>query len=101
MDEAVARFCDASLSRDIDGMMATLAPGAELVSPVSGHLVFRGTEDLRLLLTAVYGGLIAGWPVFVRAALVTVPVTALMTWVVMPRAARALATWLYGPPRRP
>ena len=56
---------------------------------------------LNILLTAVYGGLIAGWPVFVRAALVSVPVTALMTWVVMPRAARALATWLYGPPRRP
>ena len=55
---------------------------------------------LNILLTAVYGGLIAGWPVLVRAALVSVPVTALMTWVVMPRAARALATWLYGPPRR-
>jgi len=55
VDEAVARFCDASLSKDIDGMLATLAPGAELVSPISGHLVFRGTEDLRLLLTAVYG----------------------------------------------
>jgi antibiotic biosynthesis monooxygenase (ABM) superfamily enzyme len=35
----------------------------------------------------------------VRAAVVSVPVTALMTWVVMPRAARFLAAWLYRPSR--
>ena len=34
-----------------------LAPDAELVSPLSGRMVFRGTEDLRVLLTAVYGGM--------------------------------------------
>jgi antibiotic biosynthesis monooxygenase (ABM) superfamily enzyme len=55
---------------------------------------------LNILLTAAYGGYIAGWPTVVRAALVSVPVTALMTWVVMPRAAKALASWLYGSPRR-
>jgi hypothetical protein len=55
MDEAVARFCAASQSNDIDGMIATLAPDAELVSPLSAHLVFRGNDDLRLLLGAVYG----------------------------------------------
>ncbi|HEY4429243.1 MAG TPA: nuclear transport factor 2 family protein [Solirubrobacteraceae bacterium] len=54
MDEAVARFCAASRSKDIDGMIATLAPDAELVSPISGHLVFRGVEDVRFLLGAVY-----------------------------------------------
>ncbi len=36
-------------------MVATLAPDAELVSPISGHLVFRGTEDIHFLLAAVYG----------------------------------------------
>lgn len=54
---------------------------------------------LNILLTAAYGGLIASWPALVRAAFVSVPVTALMTWVVMPRAARLLAAWLYRPSR--
>ena len=39
-------------------------------------------------------------PAAVRVALVAVAVTALMTWLVMPRAARLLQDWLYAPPRR-
>jgi antibiotic biosynthesis monooxygenase (ABM) superfamily enzyme len=39
-------------------------------------------------------------PVLVRVALVAVAVTALMTWLVMPRAAHLLQDWLYAPPRR-
>jgi antibiotic biosynthesis monooxygenase (ABM) superfamily enzyme len=39
-------------------------------------------------------------PVVVRVALVAVAVTALMTWLVMPQAARLLQDWLYAPPRR-
>jgi uncharacterized protein len=39
-------------------------------------------------------------PVALRVALVAVAVTALMTWLVMPRAARLLQDWLYAPPRR-
>jgi uncharacterized protein len=35
-----------------------------------------------------------------RIALVAVAVTALMTWLVMPHAARLLQDWLYAPPRR-
>jgi hypothetical protein len=38
-------------------MMATMAPDVELVSPISGRMVFRGEADVRLLLTAVYGTL--------------------------------------------
>ena len=34
------------------------------------------------------------------AVLVAVAVTALMTWLVMPNAARLLQDWLYAPPRR-
>ncbi|KWX26268.1 hypothetical protein AFM11_01835 [Mycolicibacterium wolinskyi] len=41
----------------MDRLVDTLAPGAELVSPLSGRMVFRGREDLRLLLAEVYGGL--------------------------------------------
>ena len=35
-----------------------------------------------------------------RIALLTVGVTLLMTWLVMPWAARVLQDWLYAPPRR-
>jgi uncharacterized protein len=35
-----------------------------------------------------------------RVGLVTVGVTFLMTWLVMPWAARMLQDWLYAPPRR-
>jgi len=53
----VARFRAASEANDIEAMMASLAPDAALVSPVSGRLVFRGHPDLRVLLGAVYGAL--------------------------------------------
>ena len=53
----MARYRAASEADDIDGMMETLAPDAELVSPLSGRMVFRGQTDLRVLLTAVYGSM--------------------------------------------
>jgi hypothetical protein len=52
VDDAVARYRAASEANDIDATMAVLAPDAELVSPISGRLVFRGRDDLRVLLTA-------------------------------------------------
>jgi hypothetical protein len=57
VDDAVARYRTASEADDIDGLMATLAADAELVSPLSGRMVFRGPTDLRVLLTAVYGSM--------------------------------------------
>ena len=57
MTDAVSTYCAASEAADIDAMMGTLAPDAELVSPISGRMVFRGHDDLRILLTAVYGSL--------------------------------------------
>jgi len=60
MDDAIERYCAASEANDIDALMETLAPGAELVSPISGRMVFRGEKDMRILLTAVYGSL-KGW----------------------------------------
>jgi hypothetical protein len=55
--DAVAVFCDATRTNDVDKMLTALAPDAELVSPLSGRMVFRGRDDLRVLLGAVYGGL--------------------------------------------
>jgi len=57
VDDAVARYRTASEANDIDGLMETLADDAELVSPISGRMVFRGKADLRVLLTAVYGSI--------------------------------------------
>ncbi len=57
MDDAVARYRAASEANDIDGVMDTLAPDAELVSPISGRMVFRGLGDLRVVLSAVYGSM--------------------------------------------
>jgi SnoaL-like domain len=55
--DAVATFLEATRDNDIDRIVGALAADAELVSPLSGRMVFRGRDDLRVLLGAVYGGL--------------------------------------------
>lgn len=55
--DAVAVYCEATKARDIDRIASTLAPDAELESPLFGRMVFRGRDDLRVLLGAVYGGM--------------------------------------------
>ena len=57
MDDAIPRYQAASEAGDIDGIMATLALDVEVVSPISGRMVFRGQDDVRILLSAVYGTL--------------------------------------------
>jgi hypothetical protein len=54
MDDALGRYREASEANDIDALIETIAPDAELVSPLSGRMVFRGRDDLRVLLGAVY-----------------------------------------------
>jgi hypothetical protein len=55
--DAVGVFCDATRANDVDRIVSTLAPDAELLSPLFGRMVFRGRDDLRVLLGAVYRGL--------------------------------------------
>jgi hypothetical protein len=55
MDDAIARYRAASEANDIDALMDTLAPGVEVFSPISGRMVFRGHDDVRFLLSRVYG----------------------------------------------
>jgi hypothetical protein len=55
--DAVATFLEATRVKDIDRLTGALAADAELVSPLSARMVFRGRDDLRVLLGAVYGGL--------------------------------------------
>lgn len=57
MNEHLSRYQSASEAGDIDGIMATLAPDVEVVSPISGRMVFRGEDDVRHLFAAVYGTL--------------------------------------------
>jgi hypothetical protein len=57
MDDAIARYCAATEAGDVDGFMETLAPDVEVVSPISGRMIFRSHQDVRILLSAVYGTL--------------------------------------------
>jgi hypothetical protein len=57
MGDAVSRYRTESEANNIDAVMDTLAPQAELVSPIFNRMVFRGTADLRILLSAIYGSL--------------------------------------------
>jgi hypothetical protein len=52
--DAVARYEAASAAGDIDALMTTLSPDAELVSPIVAGGVIRGHRDLRVVLEAVY-----------------------------------------------
>jgi hypothetical protein len=53
--DAVAIFCAAAQTNDVDAMVGALSPDVELLSPLFGRMIFRGTNDLRVLLGAVFG----------------------------------------------
>ncbi|MGD1058786.1 MAG: nuclear transport factor 2 family protein [Solirubrobacteraceae bacterium] len=53
----VDRYLAAAQANDIDALVETLAGDPELLSPLSGRMVFRGRDDLRVLLKVVYGSL--------------------------------------------
>jgi hypothetical protein len=57
VDDAISRYRAATEAGDVDAFMATMAPEVEVVSPISGRMVFRGQDDVRVLLSAVYGTL--------------------------------------------
>jgi hypothetical protein len=57
VDDVIARYRAASEANDIDALVELLEPDADLISPLSGRMVFRGADDMRALLSAVYGSL--------------------------------------------
>jgi hypothetical protein len=57
VDDVVTRYRAASEANDSEALVELLEPDAELISPLSGRMVFRGADDLRVLLAAVYGSL--------------------------------------------
>jgi hypothetical protein len=52
--DAVAQYEAASAAADIDALMRTLAPDAELISPLVANGVIRGHKDIRVVLEAIY-----------------------------------------------
>lgn len=57
VDDGLSRYLSASEVGDIDGVMSALTDDVEVVSPISGRMVFRGRDDVGVLLGAVYGSL--------------------------------------------
>lgn len=55
MSDAIEGYRKATEANDMTALAALLAPDVELVSPLSGRMVFRGRDDVGKLLTAVYG----------------------------------------------
>jgi antibiotic biosynthesis monooxygenase (ABM) superfamily enzyme len=55
---------------------------------------------LNVTLSYCYGWALVAWIVPFRVVLISYPVTAIATWLVMPRMARLLQGWLYAPARR-
>jgi antibiotic biosynthesis monooxygenase (ABM) superfamily enzyme len=123
----VYRFASAEQLRDWERSAERarlLAAGDELVSSTDTHRVsgletwfelpgrtapapprwkmflvsLGGIYALQLLLNQVLEPV--QLPMALRVLLIAVAVTAAMTWVVMPRAARLLQDWLYAPPPR-
>ncbi|HVQ60342.1 MAG TPA: nuclear transport factor 2 family protein [Solirubrobacterales bacterium] len=57
MDEPLKRYLTASETADVEGIGSSLAEDVEVVSPISGRMVFRGRDDVEVLLGAVYGSM--------------------------------------------
>jgi hypothetical protein len=57
MADAVSRYQAGCETKNFDALADTLAPHVELLSPISGRMVFRGAADVSTLLAAVYGSL--------------------------------------------
>lgn len=57
MEDAVNRYRAARGEADVSRLMEALTPDVEVVSPISGRMVFRGQDDARVVLGAVYSSI--------------------------------------------
>jgi hypothetical protein len=55
--DSLSRYREASEANDIPRLMEATTADVEVVSPISGRMVFKGQEDVEFLLSAVYGAL--------------------------------------------
>ena len=53
--DSISHYRSASEANDIPRLMEATAPEVEVVSPISGRMVFKGQKDVEFLLSAVYG----------------------------------------------
>ena len=72
--------------------MLTKPPAKWKMFLVSGVVIWA----LQVLEYSVFGRFVMDWPLPVRLLFMSFPVTAIMTWLVMPRASIVLRKWLYG-----
>lgn len=72
--------------------MLTKPPPKWKMFLVSGVVIYL----LQVLEYTVLGRFVIDWPLPVRLLFMSFPVTAIMTWLVMPRASLVLRRWLYG-----
>ncbi|WP_425310139.1 antibiotic biosynthesis monooxygenase [Ammonicoccus fulvus] len=72
--------------------MVTKPPPKWKMFLVSGVVIWL----LQTLEYVVFGRFVTHWPIPVRVLFMSFPVTAIMTWLVMPRASVLLRRWLYG-----
>jgi antibiotic biosynthesis monooxygenase (ABM) superfamily enzyme len=89
--------------RRVSGLETWFAlPGRTAPAPPKWKMFVVSVVGIYALQLALNLALVPfGMPLPLRVALVACAVTALMTWLVMPRAARLLQDWLFAPPRRP
>jgi antibiotic biosynthesis monooxygenase (ABM) superfamily enzyme len=76
-------------------------PGRTAPAPPRWKMILvslAATYALQLVFNLPFGGF--GWVMPLRVGAIATVVTFLMTWTVMPWAARMLQDWLYAPPRR-
>jgi len=57
MNDSISQYRSASEAGDISALMEATAADVEVVSPISGRMVFSGRDDVEFLLAAVYGTL--------------------------------------------
>jgi hypothetical protein len=55
--DSISHYRSASEANDIARLMEATTADVEVVSPISGRMVFKGQEDVEFLLSAVYGTL--------------------------------------------
>lgn len=53
--DSISHYRSASEANDIARLMEATTADVEVVSPISGRMVFKGQKDVELLLRAVYG----------------------------------------------
>ncbi|MDO5498763.1 MAG: antibiotic biosynthesis monooxygenase [Propionibacteriaceae bacterium] len=72
--------------------MLTKPPAKWKMFLVSGVVIYL----LQVVEYTAFGRFVADWPIPARLLLMSFPVTAIMTWLVMPRASILLRRWLFG-----